>query len=68
MGIAPSGCAVSEDEFVGDRLAFYELLLQHTEDAIVAVDRDWLITVWSEGAERMYGWSAVEALAIQYLL
>ncbi|MCW3015699.1 MAG: domain S-box protein [Solirubrobacterales bacterium] len=53
---------MSEDGFVGDRLAFYEALLEHTEDAIVGVDRDWLITVWSKGAERMYGWSAVEVL------
>jgi hypothetical protein len=30
---------VSEDEVVGERLAFQDLLLEHTEDAIVAVDR-----------------------------
>jgi PAS domain S-box-containing protein len=46
----------------GDRLALHELLLEHTEDAIVTVDRDWAITAWSKGAERMYGWSAGEVL------
>jgi PAS domain S-box-containing protein len=28
----------------------------------VAVDRDWLVTVWNRGAERMYGWSPAEVL------
>jgi PAS domain S-box-containing protein len=53
---------VSDDLFVGERLALHELLLEYTEDAIVAVDRDWLVTVWNKGAERMYGWTAVEVL------
>jgi PAS domain S-box-containing protein len=53
---------VSQEALVKERLAFHELLLEHTEDAIVAVDRDWLITGWNTGAERMYGWSAVEVL------
>jgi PAS domain S-box-containing protein len=53
---------VSAREPHGDRLAFHELLLEHTEDAIVAIDREWLITGWNKGAERVYGWSAEEAL------
>jgi PAS domain S-box-containing protein len=53
---------VSEDEVVGERLAFQDLLLEHTEDAIVAVDREWHITFWNKGAERMYGWTMAEVL------
>jgi PAS domain S-box-containing protein len=45
-----------------DQLPYFGPLLDHTEDAIVACDADWRVTVWNEGARRMYGWSADEAL------
>jgi PAS domain S-box-containing protein len=31
-------------------------------DAIVAVDRDFAVTVWNPAAERMFGWSAAEVI------
>jgi PAS domain S-box-containing protein len=37
-------------------------LLDNTEDAIVALDAQWFITVWNAGAERLYGWTADEVL------
>ncbi|HEY2201453.1 MAG TPA: PAS domain S-box protein, partial [Solirubrobacteraceae bacterium] len=37
-------------------------MLDHTEDAIVACDADWRVTVWNEGARRIFGWTAEEAV------
>ena len=45
-----------------EQLAFLTGLADHGEDAITALDTDWNLTLWSTGAERMYGWSAAEAL------
>lgn len=37
-------------------------LLENVEDAVIGVDRDFHVTVWNRAAERMYGWSAEEAI------
>src|SRR3954463_15988926 len=47
------------------RLAYLAGLLDNTEDAIVAFDDEWLLTVWNRGAERLYGWTAEETLRRQ---
>ncbi|MEA2303626.1 MAG: hypothetical protein QOH43_906 [Solirubrobacteraceae bacterium] len=44
------------------RLTYLAGLLDTTEDAVVALDAEWFVTVWSAGAERMYGWTADEVL------
>jgi PAS domain S-box-containing protein len=44
------------------QLPYLGPLLDHTEDAIMAWDADWRVTVWNEGARRMYGWTAEEAI------
>src|SRR4051794_21122157 len=44
------------------RLAYLAGLLDNTEDAIVAFDAEWLVTVWNRGAERLYGRTADEML------
>jgi PAS domain S-box-containing protein len=36
--------------------------LTHTEDAIVVCGVDWSVTVWNEGARRMFGWTAEEVV------
>lgn len=38
------------------------LILENSLDAVVAMDRDGLVTAWNAPAERMFGWPAVEAL------
>jgi len=43
-----------------DQLA--DALLQSASDAIVATDRDGRITFWNPGAERIFGFTAVEAV------
>ena len=35
-----------------DQLPYLGPLLDHTEDAVVACDADWRVTVWNEGARR----------------
>src|SRR3954447_11383602 len=53
---------VTERKRAEPRLAYLAGLLDSTEDAIVALDAEWFITVWNPGAERMYGWTADEVL------
>jgi PAS domain S-box-containing protein len=43
-------------------LTYLAGLIDHADDAIVACDGDWYVTMWSRGAERMYGWTAEEVL------
>lgn len=35
-------------------------LLEITGDAVIAIDERYVITMWSKGAERLYGWTAAE--------
>jgi PAS domain S-box-containing protein len=37
-------------------------IVEQSEDAIIAKDRDGVITEWNQGAERVYGYSSEEAL------
>lgn len=36
--------------------------LLHLKDAVVAVNREYIITVWNKGAEKLYGWKAEEVV------
>src|SRR4051794_32654907 len=56
---------VTERKREDTRLAYLSGLLDNTEDAIVAFDADWLVTVWNRGAERLYGSTADEVLGRQ---
>ncbi|HEX7299716.1 MAG TPA: PAS domain-containing protein [Solirubrobacteraceae bacterium] len=53
---------VTEQKRQEERLKYLAGLLDNTEDAIVALDAEWLVTVWNKGAERMYGWTADEVV------
>lgn len=53
---------VTEDRSITARLGYYDRLLETSEDAVIAVDPEMRITVWSQAAERLYGWSAEEVL------
>jgi PAS domain S-box-containing protein len=53
---------VSEQIRQQERLSYLAGLLHNTEDGIVALDTGWCITVWNEGAERIYGWKADEVM------
>jgi PAS domain S-box-containing protein len=53
---------VTERKDQEERLVYLAGLLDNTEDAIVAFDDEWFVTVWNAGAERLYGWRADEVL------
>jgi PAS domain S-box-containing protein len=53
---------VTEQKHQEERLTYLAGLLDNTEDAVVALDAEWFVTVWNAGAERLYGWTADEVL------
>jgi PAS domain S-box-containing protein len=53
---------LTEQKLQEERLTYLGGLLDNTDDAIVALDAQWFVTVWNAGAERMYGWSADEVV------
>src|SRR4051794_10868533 len=53
---------ITEQKRTKERLAYYAHLLENAEDAIIAVDDRFVVTTWSKGAERLYGWTADEVL------
>jgi PAS domain S-box-containing protein len=54
---------ITEQKHSRERLAYLLPMLDHTQDAVVAADAQWHVIAWTQGAERMYGWTAEEALA-----
>ncbi len=53
---------LTEQKAEAERLTHLAGLLDNTEDAIVALDAEWFVTLWNAAAERMYGWTADEVL------
>jgi PAS domain S-box-containing protein len=53
---------VSEQKRREQRLGYLAGLLENTEDAVVAMDERYVLTVWNKGAERLYGWTAEEVV------
>ena len=53
---------VTEQKAEAERLTYLAGLLDNTEDAVVAMDERYLLTVWNKGAERLYGWRAEEVV------
>ena len=51
-----------EREQAEDRIREQAALLEKARDAILVMDANGLITYWNAGAERLYGWTAEEAL------
>lgn len=51
-----------EREQAEDRIREQAALLDKARDAILVMDADGVITYWNAGAERLYGWTAEEAL------
>ena len=37
-------------------------LLEQVSDAVISTDKDFVVTSWNRGAERLYGWRAEEAI------
>jgi diguanylate cyclase (GGDEF)-like protein/PAS domain S-box-containing protein len=48
-----------------EQLAYQARLLENVHDAIFATDERHRITFWNQAAQRMYGWTAKEAIGVQ---
>jgi PAS domain S-box-containing protein len=44
------------------QLAFHAELLESVEDAVLAFDEQFIVTAWNREAEKMFGWTAEEAI------
>jgi PAS domain S-box-containing protein len=61
---APADASWAEEPL---RAAELEELLVHGAAAVIATDLDGVITHWTTGAQRLYGWSDTEAIGHQFL-
>jgi diguanylate cyclase (GGDEF)-like protein/PAS domain S-box-containing protein len=59
VGVSADATEVMEAEQLARRLA---AIVESTDDAILSESRDGTIESWNGGAERLYGWSAAEAI------
>lgn len=62
VGAAMLAVQLAAQTDAGERLAYFDALLRSSDDAIVGTDADFRVTIWSAGAEELYGYSADEAL------
>jgi PAS domain S-box-containing protein len=53
---------VSDRKRAEQQLAYDAQLLENMDDAVLATDAEFALTAWNRGAERMFGWTADEAL------
>lgn len=53
---------IAERKIAEERIAEQAALLDQTQDAIIVRDLEHRVVLWSKGAERLYGWTAAEAV------
>ena len=53
---------ITERKRIEDKLKAQAVLLDKAQDAITVLDLEDRVTYWNRSAERLYGWSAAEAL------
>jgi PAS domain S-box-containing protein len=54
--------SASERDYYGKRLALYKSVVESSNDAIITESLDGVITGWNRAAERLFGYSAAEAV------
>jgi len=59
--IAGAALDITERKRAEQELARLAAIVQSSEDAIISIDRERIITSWNHGAERLYGYTAEEA-------
>ena len=53
---------ITERKRAEEQLRFQASLLENMHDPVLATDPEFVLTAWNRGAERMFGWTAEEAL------
>ncbi|MBI3951054.1 MAG: PAS domain S-box protein [Acidobacteria bacterium] len=56
---------IAERKRAEEALVYQAKLLSEVNDAIIAADTDYRITIWNKAAERIYGWTAEEVIGKQ---
>jgi PAS domain S-box-containing protein len=56
-GIAAAAVSAAEVHKDQEQVAYFQQLLENSDDAIVGTDADFRVTVWSPAAERLYGYT-----------
>jgi PAS domain S-box-containing protein len=57
---------ITEPKHRESREALLGAIVRSSDDSIIAVDREGLITTWNAGAEHLYGWTGEEAIGSPY--
>lgn len=53
---------ITRRKYYEEKMRERGMLLDHTRDAIIVIDRRGIIEYWNSGAELMYGWLRLEAI------
>lgn len=61
-GIAVSFSDITARKRAEAQSSYQAFLLENVSDAIFAMDRSLCVTLWSRGAQELYGWKAAEVL------
>ena len=56
------GADVTEQRQAEETRLRYAAIVESTDDAVIGMDRDGTVTSWNNGAERLFGYSAQEAI------
>jgi diguanylate cyclase (GGDEF)-like protein/PAS domain S-box-containing protein len=62
VGFCISFIVRNREKRAQEELLRFATIVQHSDDAIISAELDGTVTSWNHGAERIYGYSAVEAL------
>ncbi|HEX2962274.1 MAG TPA: PAS domain S-box protein [Ignavibacteriales bacterium] len=53
---------ITERKRIEEQLEYNAMLLENVNDAILAMDENYIVKSWNKAAEKLYGWSQQEAL------
>jgi len=61
-GIAMTTQDITERKLFEEQIRYHASLLEQISDAVISTDLEFSIISWNKGAERIYGWSAKDAI------